>query len=107
MSKRMRLRRDRPDRFRSRADIEALTNIPDGYPVLDALMEYARSLPLDDPERCAAFQAVEEEYMDKVYMMPIRWVGGVRWLVQPWVVGFESSANLDINTLPWMYILEH
>ena len=22
--------------------------------------------------------------MDKVYMMPIRWVGGVKWLVQPW-----------------------
>ena len=53
------------------------------------------------------FQAVEEEYMDKVYMLPIRWVGGVRWLVQPWVVGFESSSNLDINTMPWMYILKH
>ena len=70
-------------------------------------VEHARSLPLDDPDRCAAFQAVEEEYMDKVYMLPIRWVGGVKWLVQPWVVGFESSTNLDINTLPWMYILQH
>ena len=88
-------------------EIGALSDIPGGYPVLDALLEHARSLPLDDPERCAAFQAVEEEYMDKVYMMPIRWVGGVRWVVQPWVVGFESSANLDINTLPWMYILQH
>ena len=86
---------------------EALSNIPGGYPVLDALLEHARSLPLDDPNRCAAFQAVEEEYMDKVYMLPLRWVGGVRWLVQPWVVGFESSANLDINTLPWMYVLRH
>ena len=75
--------------------------------VLDALLEHARSLPLDDPERCAAFQAVEEEYMDKVYSMPIRWVGGVRWVVQPWVVGFESTSNLDINTLPWMYVLQH
>ena len=75
--------------------------------VLDALVEHARSLPLDDPERCAAFQAVEEEYMDKVYMLPIRWVGGVKWVVQPWVVGFESTSNLDINTLPWMYVLQH
>ena len=74
--------------------------------VLDALVEHAQSLPLDDPERCAAFQAVEEEYMDKVYMLPIRWVGGVKWVVQPWVVGFESSSNLDINTLPWMYVLK-
>ena len=85
----------------------ALTDIPGGYPVLDALLEHARSLPLDDPERCEAFQAVEEEYMDKVYMLPIRWVGGVKWFVQPWVVGFESTSNVDINTLPWMYVLEH
>ena len=47
-------------------------------------MRLTRSLPLDHPERCAAFQAVEEEYMDKVYFMPIRWVGGVKWVVQPW-----------------------
>ena len=85
----------------------ALSNIPGGYPVLDALAEHARSLPLDDPERCAAFQAVEEEYMDKAYVMPIHWVGGVKWVVQPWVVGFESTSNLDINTLPWMYVLQH
>ena len=45
--------------------------------------------------------------MDKVYMMPIRWVGGVKWVVQPWVVGFESTSNVDINTLPWMYVLQH
>ena len=87
--------------------IEALSNVPGGYPVMDALVEHARSLPLDDPERCAAFQAVEEEYMDKVYFMPIRWVGGVKWVVQPWAVGFESTSNLDINTMPWMYILKH
>ena len=87
--------------------IEGLSNIPGGYPVLDALVEHARSLPLDDPERCAAWQAVEEEYMDKVYFMPIRWVGGVKWVVQPWAVGFESTSNLDINTMPWMYILKH
>ena len=87
--------------------IEGLTPIRGGYPVLDALVEHARSLPLNHPERCAAFQAVEEEYMDKVYMLPIRWVGGVKWVVQPWAVGFEGSSNLDINTLPWMYVLQH
>ena len=87
--------------------IDGLSNIPGGYPVLDALVEHARSLELDDPDRCATWQAVEEEYMDKVYIMPIRWVGGVKWIVQPWVVGFESSSNIDINTMPWMYILQH
>lgn len=84
-----------------------LSDVPGGYPGLDALVERARSLPLDDPERCAAFQAVEAEYMDKAYMMPIRWIGGRRWVVQPWVIGFESSSNGDINTQPWMYILRH
>ena len=87
--------------------IEGLSNIPGGYPILDALVEHARSLPLDHPDRCSAYQAVEEEYMDKVYFMPIRWVGGVKWVVQPWAVGFESTSNLDINTMPWMYILKH
>mgnify|MGYP001278875684 CR=1 FL=1 len=87
--------------------IEALSNVPGGYPVMDALVEHARSLPLGHPDRCAAFQAVEEEYMDKVYFMPIRWVGGVKWVVQPWVVGFESTSNLDINTQPWIYVLKH
>ena len=86
--------------------IEGLRNIPGGYPVLDALFEHARSLA-PGPERCAAFQAVEEEYMDKVYMLPIHWVRGAKWVVQPWVVGFESSSNVDINTLPWMYVLQH
>ena len=90
-----------------KGSIEGLSNIPGGYPVLDALLEHARSLPLGHPDRCAAFQAVEEEYMDKVYMLPIRWVRGVKWVVQPWVVGFESTSNVDINTLPWMYILQH
>ena len=74
---------------------------------LDALIEHARSLPPDDPDRCDAFQSVEEQYTDKVYIMPIRWVGGVKWVVQPWVVGFESTSNLDINTMPWMYVLQH
>ena len=87
--------------------IEALSNIPGGYPVMDALVEHARSLQLDDPTRCAAWNAVEEEYLDKVYMIPIRWGSGRRWVVQPWVVGFESSFNVDINSQPWMYVLAH
>ena len=87
--------------------IEALSNIPGGYPVMDALVEHARLLPLDHPDRCAAFQAVEEEYLDKVYMIPIRWVGARKWVAQPWLVGFESGMDGDINTMPWMYVLKH
>ena len=87
--------------------IEALSNIPGGYPVMDALVEHARTLPIDDPERCKAWQAVEEEYLDKVYMMPIRWAGGIKWIVQPWVIGFESGFNRELGTMPWMYVLKH
>jgi ABC-type transport system substrate-binding protein len=87
--------------------IEALSNIPGGYPVMDALVEYARSLPLDHPDRCKAFQAVEEEYLDKVYMIPMWEVQGVKWLVQPWLIGFESTSNLDFNTMTTAYIAKH
>ena len=87
--------------------IEALSNIPGGYPIMDALVEYARSLPLDHPDRCKAFQAVEEEYLDKVYMIPMWEVQGVKWLVQPWLIGFESTSNLDFNTLTTAYIAKH
>ena len=78
-----------------------------GPSILDRLVEYALSLPLDDPERCAAFHAVEEEYMDKVYIIPIREVGPIRWVVQPWLRGFESSFNLDFNTLTTAYVARH
>ena len=87
--------------------ISSLTPRPGGYPVLDALAAYAKSLPLEHPDRCAAFQAVEEEYLDKGYMFPIQFGGGVNWMVQPWVVGFAGTANVDINTLPWIYLTKH
>jgi ABC-type transport system substrate-binding protein len=87
--------------------IEGLSNIPGGYPVMDALVEYARSLPLDHPDRCAAFQAVETEYLQKVYMIPFTEVQGVKWVVQPWLIGFESTSNLDFNTLTTAYIAKH
>ena len=64
-------------------------------------------MPLDHPERCAAFQAVEQEYLDKVYMIPIREVDPVRWVVQPWLVGFESTFNQDFNTLTTAYVVRH
>ncbi len=87
--------------------ISSLTPRPGGYPVLDALALHAKSLPLDHPDRCSAFQAVEEEYLDKAYMYPIQFGGGVNWMVQPWVVGFAGTANVDINTLPWIYLTKH
>ncbi len=87
--------------------ISSLTPRPGGYPVLDALTAHAKQLPLAHPDRCAAFQAVEEEYLDKGYMYPIQFGGGVNWMVQPWVVGFAGTANVDINTLPWIYLTKH
>jgi len=87
--------------------IEALTPRSGGYPIMDALVAHAKSLPIDDPGRCAAFQAVENEYMEKAYMYPIQFGGGVNWMVQPWVVGFAGTANVDVNTMPWIYITKH
>ena len=81
--------------------------IPGGYPVLDALFEYARSLPLDHPERCLALQAVEELFLDKAFFIPIREMDPVAWLVQPWLRGFESTFNQDFNTLTTAYVVRH
>ena len=75
--------------------------------VLEMLAEQARSLGLDDPDRCAAFQAFEERYFDEVHMIPIREVDPVRWVVQPWLRGFESTFNLDFNTLTTAYVARH
>ena len=74
---------------------------------LDTLAEQVRSLPLDDPERCAVVQAFEEEYFDKVYAIPIRELDPVMWLVQPWLRGFESTFNQDFNTLTTAYVARH
>ena len=76
-------------------------------PPLNYLIEHARSLPVNHPDRCAAFQAFEREYVDKVYMIPIREVDPVRWVVQPWLRGFESTFNLDFNTLTTAYVARH
>ena len=75
--------------------------------VLDTVAEQVRSLPLDDPERCAVVQAFEEEYFDKVYAIPIRELDPIRWVVQPWLRGFESTFNLDFNTLTTAYVARH
>ena len=75
--------------------------------LVDMLFEHARSLPLDHPERCGAFQAVEQQFLDEVLMIPIREVDPVRWVVQPWLRGFESTSNLDFNTLTTAYVARH
>ena len=77
------------------------------WDILKARSVEARALPLDHPDRCAAFQAVEQEYLDKVYVIPIREVDPVRWVVQPWLRGFESTSNLDFNTLTTAYVARH
>ena len=75
--------------------------------MVDMLFEHARSLPLDHPERCAAFQAVEQQFLDEVLMIPIRELDPVRWVVQPWLRGFESTFNRDFNTLTTAYVARH
>ena len=87
-------------------DIGELDDVPGIYDVMDALEAYARSLPLDHPDRCAAFQAVSREYIEQVYMIPLQAILGVNWIVQPWVKGFESTFNLEVNV--WdIFIQKH
>jgi len=87
-------------------DIGELDDVPGAYDVMDALEAYARGLPLDHPDRCSAFQAVSQEYMDQVYMIPLWFSVSRDWLVQPWVKGFTSGFNLHVPV--WdMFIEKH
>ena len=63
---------------------------PTQFTELDALAAYARSLPIGHPDRCAALNATEEHYMDRVYILPYHWDLIRRWAIQPWVKGFYS-----------------
>ena len=80
-----------------------------GYHTLraDTLAEQVRSLPLDHPDRCAVVQAFEKEYFNGSPIIPIREIDPVRWVVQPWLRGFESTFNLDFNTLTTAYVARH
>ena len=49
---------------------------------LDARLDAANALRLDDPGRCAAFQGVEREFMGNYYILPITKLD-YKFLVQP------------------------
>jgi ABC-type transport system substrate-binding protein len=84
-----------------------LTPLSDGYPILAALADYARSLAPDDPDRCDALNAFSDEIYDKAYFMPLNFTVGVPWLVQPWLKGFKSTNNVDFQSLTTAYVVQH
>jgi len=90
-----------------RGTTESLTPRDGGYPVIDALMAHAKSLDLNDPDRCAAFLAVSVEWVDKVYGHPTGYGSGLNFLVQPWIVNFSGAPLIGFPQLPWMYVIKH
>ena len=70
---------------------------------LDALMETAEAMNLDDPGRCDIAQKIDREFMEQYYIVPIIRVDYM-FLAQPWVLGWETSVNNDIATLPFVKI---
>ena len=76
------------------------------YTELAALENFARGLALDDPEACTAWQAVQEHYTQRVYMIPWNWLYGPNWAIQPWIQGFESGPNID-TPLWQMWVEKH
>ena len=45
---------------------------------------------MDHPDRCLAYDAVSQEYMSRVFMIPFHWDLIKRWAVQSWVKGFQT-----------------
>ena len=67
---------------------------------LAALIDAANQMSLDDPGRCAAYQKAEDIIIDNYYWLPIKQNNDVRaYLVQPWIAGWNSGPQDEINTL--------
>lgn len=64
---------------------------------LSAMIEEANALPADDEGRCALYQAVEEQLIiEEAAIWPQIGVP-YNWMVKPYIQGFETSLNQDIN----------
>jgi ABC-type transport system substrate-binding protein len=74
---------------------------------LDALVDRANSLALDDPGRCKAFQDAEDHILDNYYLLPKRQINNAHaFLVQPWVANFAGAYFWEINTWDKIKILK-
>jgi ABC-type transport system substrate-binding protein len=73
-------------------------------PQIDALIEAAQSMTLDDPNYCAAWQEIEKTIMENFYYFPLMAGDARTWVVQPWVQGYVGSLGQYFNTLPWWQI---
>ncbi len=73
-------------------------------PQLDALIEAAQSMTLDDPNYCNAWNEIEKTIMDNYYYFPLMAGDGATWVVQPWIQGYVPSLGQYFNTLPWWQI---
>jgi len=64
---------------------------------LSALIEEANSLPMDAENRCDVYQDVENQLIvEEAAVWPQIGVP-YNWLVKPYIQGFETSLNQDIN----------
>ena len=70
---------------------------------LDAKLERANAMRLDDRDRCAAYREVDQEFMNNYYILPTVRLN-YNYLVQPWVIGMELSVQGMIPSLPFMKI---
>ena len=70
---------------------------------LDAKLEAANAQRLNSPDRCAAFQEVNMDFMDSYYIIPTVRLN-VNWIVQPWIFGLEPSTGNMIPSLPFVKV---
>jgi ABC-type oligopeptide transport system substrate-binding subunit len=71
-------------------------NIPD----LDAAIDRALTLSLNDPNRCPEFLKIEREILDNYLWLPINASASRLYLKQPWVMGWQGAWNRFMSTLP-------
>ena len=73
-------------------------------PEIDRAIADAAQLALDDPSRCAAWQATEQLLMDNYYYLPLAATSSATYLKRPWVLGWLNGFGRDMTTLPWLKI---
>ncbi len=71
---------------------------------LDGLVATANGFELSDPERCVAYNAVENEILDNYYVVPGARTGSQTWLRQPWVLDWTNTWDVTIASLPYLRI---
>ncbi len=69
-----------------------------------ARIEAANNLRIDDPTRCAAYQAAELGILEKYRYLPMVEESPITWMMRPWVLNYQTTMEIYHHSLPYISI---